>query len=123
MERSTWFSELHAAKDSDAELSNQRAEIGTLEAELEQADRANHLRLEKQTFDTTKSELGEAEVVLRQAEIELVEAQRQFDANRTDFDTKDTAYRTALIQSNQQANDYNAARPAGTRRTGRNPFS
>lgn len=110
MERSTWFSELHAAKDRDAELSNQHAEIRTLEAELEQADRANHLRLEKQTFDTTKSELGNAEVVLRQAETELVEAQRQFDANRTDFDTKDAAYRTALVQSNQQANDYNTAR-------------
>ena len=109
-ERVTWFSDLHSAKDRDEELSNQRAEITILEAELEQADRANRLRPERQAFDTSSSELSLAESALRHAETELIEAQRQYDENRTGFDTADATYRTALIQYNQQANDHNAAR-------------
>ena len=110
MERTTWFSELRAAEERNEELLNQQTEVAMLEAELEQANRANHLRPEKQAFDTTKSELREAEVALRQTEMELVDAQKQFDANRTDFDEKDNAYVTALVQYNREANDYNVAR-------------
>ena len=110
MERTTWFSELHAAREHNEELLNQQTEITMLEAELERSNRANHLRPERQAFDTAESELGIAETSFRQAEMELVDAQRQFNANRTDFDEKDIAYVTALVQYNQKANDYNAAK-------------
>ena len=109
-ERVTWFSQFHSAKDRDEELSNQQAEIATLEVELAQADRANHLRPEKQAFGTASAELRLAEAAFRQIETDLADAQRQFDANRSDFGERDNAYVTALVQSNQQANDYNTAR-------------
>ena len=110
MERATSFSNLNTAEARNEKLLNQQTEIVTLKTELELADRANHLRPERQAFDTAESELETAETSLRQAAIELAAAQRQFDANRTDFDERDNAYVTALVQYNQKANDYNAAR-------------
>ncbi len=110
MQRATLFSELHFAEERNEELSNQQTEIAALKTELEQADRANYLRPEKQTFDTAKAELGAAEVAFCQTETELADAQKQFDVNRTDFGEKDNAYIAALVQSNQQANDYDTAR-------------
>ena len=109
-ERATWFSELRAAGERSEELLNQQTEITTLTAELEQANRANHLRPEKQAFDTARSELGIAEEAFRQAETEFADAQRQFDANRTDLDKKEAAYVTELVQYNQKADGYNAAK-------------
>ena len=109
-ERTTLVSELHSAEERHEELLNQQTEIATLKTELERADRANHLRPEKQAFDTASSELRLVEATLRQTETELSDAQREFDANRTDFGEKDNTYVTALVQSNQQANDYNTAR-------------
>ena len=110
MERTTLFSDLGSAEERNEELSNQQMEISALKTELEQADRANHLRPEKQAFDTASSELRLVEAAFRQTETELGETQREFDANRTAFGEKDSAYVTALVQSNQQANDYNTAR-------------
>ena len=110
MERTTWFTELRAAREGNEELSNQQTDITTLKTELERADRANHLRPEKQAFDTAKSELETAEVALRQAKMEFTNAQKQFDADRTDFDEKAKAHLTALVQYKQQADDYNAAK-------------
>ena len=109
-ERGRWFSELHDARERSRELSNQQPEIATLEVELERANRANHLRPEKQAFDTAKSELGDAEAALSQVEMELADAQRRFDANRTDFEEANRVYEATSIQHNQQTNDYNAAR-------------
>ena len=57
MERTAWFSDLHSAEEHNEALLNQQTEIMTLKTELERADRANHLRPEKQAFDTAKSEL------------------------------------------------------------------
>ena len=110
MERATSFSQLSAAEEHNEELLKQQTEIAMLEAELEQANRANHLRPEKQAFDTTGLELKTADTSLRQAATKLADAQSQFNANRTDFDEKDNAYVTALVQHNQTANNYNAAR-------------
>ena len=110
MERTTWFSELRAAEERNEELLNQQTEVAMLEAELELANRANHLRPEKQAFDTTKSEFGSAGTALRQSEMEIVNTQRQFETNRTDFNEKDTAHRAALVQYNQKADNYKVAR-------------
>ena len=110
MERTAWFSELHEARERDRELANQQTEIETLKTELEQADRANHLRPEKQGFDTAKSELETAETGLRQVEMELAEAQKQSEANQTAFDEKDEAYQTAKTVSEQKTEAYRAAK-------------
>ena len=118
-DRAKWFSELHTAQDRSGELLNEQVDITALEAELEQANSANHLRPEKQAYDIAKSELGNAEETLRQAEMEFADAQRQFNANQTDFDEKDKVYLTALVQYNQKADDYNAAKLAVRQATDR----
>jgi len=110
VERTAWFSDLHLAEKRNEVLLNQQTEIATLKTELERADRANHLRPEKQAFDTAGLELKTAETSRRQAATELVDAQSQFDANQTDFDEKDNAYVTGLAQYNQTTDNYNAAK-------------
>ncbi len=109
-DRAKWFSELHTAQDRSGELLSEQVEITALEAELEQANSANHLRPEQQAHDLAKSELGNAEEALRQAEMGFAAAHGQFDANQTDSDEKDKVYLTALVQYNQKADDYNAAK-------------
>ena len=109
-DRAKSFSELHTAQERSRELLSEQMDITALEAELEQANRANHLRPEKQAYNIAESELDNAEEALRQAEMEFADATTQFDANQTDFDEKDKVYLTALVQSNQKADDYNAAR-------------
>ena len=110
MDRARSFSELHIAQERSEELLNEQMEITALEAELEQANRANQLRPEKQACDIAESELGNAEEALRQAEMEFANAQVQVNVNQSDFDEKDKVYRTALVQYSQRADDYNAAR-------------
>ena len=110
MERAASSSDLNAAEHRNEELLNRQTAIATLETELAIADRANHLRPERQAFHTAKSELETAEISFRQAATELANAQREFDANRTDLDARDNAYVTELVQYNQKANDYNAAK-------------
>ena len=110
MERTAWFSDLHSAEERDEALLNQQTEITTLKTELERADRANHLRPEKQAFDTAGLELKTAETSRRQAVTELADAQSQFDANRTDFDKKNEAYQTAEMVSDRKIEVYRAAK-------------
>ena len=110
MERTAWFSDLHSAEERNEALLNQRTEIMTLKAELERANRANHLRPEKQEFDAAQLELETAERILHQVEMELVHAQKQSEANQTAFDEKDNAYVAALAQYNQTTDNYNTAK-------------
>ena len=110
MDRTAWFSELHTAEERNEALLNQQTEIETLKTELEQADRANHLRPEKQGFDTAKSELEAAETGLRQVEMELAEAQKQSAANQTAFGEKDEVYQTAKMVSDRKSEAYKAAK-------------
>ena len=109
-ERTAWFSDLHNAKERNRELTDRHAEIAILRGELDRADSANHLRPEKQAFDTVKSELGDAEAALGQAETALINVQTQFNANRIDYDEKDTVYRDALVEYGQKSDDYAAAK-------------
>ena len=110
MDRTAWFSELHTAEERNEALLNQQTEIETLKTELERANRANHLRPEKQGFDTAKSELETAETGLRQVEMELAEAQKQSEANQNAFDEKDEAYQTAKMVSERKTEAYRAAK-------------
>ena len=110
MERTAWFSELHTAEERNEALLNQQTEIETLKTEFDRADHANHLRPEKQGFDTAKSELETAETGLRQVEIELADAQKQSEANQTAFDEKTEAYQTAKIVSERKTEAYRAAK-------------
>ncbi len=110
MDRARSFSELDTAQERSGELLNEQMEITALEAELEQANRANHLRPEKQAFDVAKSEVTNAEEALREAEMAFANAQTYAHVNQSDFDEKDKIYRTELVQSSRKTDDYNAAK-------------
>ena len=101
---------LQSSEKRQEALLNQQPMIEALEAERERANLANRLLLEKQAFDTAKSELRKAEVVLRQAKIEFADAQKQFEENQADFDEKDQAYQTAQTASEQKTETYREAK-------------
>ncbi len=110
MERTAWFSDLHLAEEHNEILLNQQTEIMTLKTELERADRANHLRPEKQGFDIAKSELEKADTALRQAKMELTEAQEQFDENQANSNEKDEAYQIEKAAGEQKTEAYREAK-------------
>ena len=101
---------LQSSEKRQEALLNQQPMIEALEAERERANLANRLLLEKQAFDTAKSELRKADAGLRQAETELAEAQKQFEENQADFDEKDQAYQTAQTASEQKTETYREAK-------------
>ena len=104
------FAELQTSEERRDELLNKQPMIEALEVERERADRANRLLPEKQAFDTSKSELEKTGEALRQAEIELAEAQKQFDKNQVDFDEKDEAYQIAKIRGEKKTEVYREAK-------------
>ena len=104
------FAELQTSEERQEVLLNKQPMIEALEVERERADRANRLLPEKQAFDTSKSELGKADAALRQAKIELTDAQKQFDDNQTDFDEKNEAYQIAKIAGEQKTEVYREAK-------------
>ena len=104
------FAELQTSEERRDELLNKQPMIEALEVEQERADRANRLLPEKQAFDTSKSELEKAGKALRQAEIELAEAQKQFDKNQVDFDEKDEAYQITKTVGERKTETYRKAK-------------
>ena len=104
------FTELQTSEERYAALLNQRPMIEALETEQERANRANRLLPEKQAFDKAKSELGTADAALRHAEIELAEAQKQFDKNQVDFDEKDEAYQITKASGEKKTEVYRNAK-------------
>ena len=104
------FAELQTSEERRDELLNKQPMIEALEVEQERADRANRLLLEKQAFDTSKSELEKTGEALRQAEIELTEAQKQFDKNQVDFDEKDGAYQITKTVGERKIETYREAK-------------
>ena len=104
------FAELQTSEERRDELLNKQPMIEALEVERDRADRANRLLPEKQAFDTSKSELEKTGEALRQAEIELAEAQKQFDKNQADFDEKDEAYQITKTVSERKTETYREAK-------------
>ena len=108
--RAEEFAELQASGERQEALLNQQPIIEALKVERERADRANRLLPEKQAFDIAKSELGKADAALRQAKMELTEAQEQFAETQADFDKKDKAYQTAKTTGDQETEMYREAK-------------
>ncbi|RKU05568.1 hypothetical protein C6502_21800 [Candidatus Poribacteria bacterium] len=104
------FAELQTSEERRDELLNKQPMIEALEVERERADRANRLLPEKQAFDTSKSELEKTGEALRQAKIELAEAQKQFDENQVDFGEKDEAYQITKTVGERKTETYREAK-------------
>ena len=103
------FAELQTSEERRDELLNKQPMIEALEVERERADRANRLLPEKQAFDTSKLELEKTGEALRQAEIELAEAQKRFDKNQVYFDEKDEAYQLTKTVGERKIETYREA--------------
>ena len=93
-ERKADFERLQSSKDHQDQLTDQQPEINALQTTLENANRADRLRPEKQTYDTAKSDLENAEKALDTATEEKTETEEQVKTDQTVYDEKEEAYQT-----------------------------
>ena len=104
------FEELQSSKERRAELLAQRPEIDALQAELENANRAQRLLPDKREFDTAQSEYDNYEEEFRNATIEKGNAEAQVEDHQTIYDKRETAYQTASEERDQKMPIYAAAK-------------
>ena len=104
------FEKLKVSEKRQKELSDKQPEIDTRQAEQENAERAERLRPEKQTFDTATSEFSSAEKALGVATTEKIEAEKQVETDQVDFDTKETAYQAASAERDRKGTVYTEAK-------------
>ena len=109
-EREKDYEKLQSSEERQEELTDQQPEIDALQTTLENANRAQRLLPEKQAYDTAKSELEEAEKVLRVATSEKTEAEGQVKTDRTIYDEKSAAYQTAANEHHQKLPIYTASK-------------
>ena len=93
-ERKADFERLQSSKDHQDQLTDQQPEIDALQTTLENANRADRLRPEKQTYDTAKSDLENAEKALDTATEEKTETETRVKTDQTVYDEKEEAYQT-----------------------------
>ena len=104
------FEELKSSKERQKELLDQQSEIDTRQTELENANRAQRLLLEKQAFDTAQSEFEKSEDALHVATTEKTGAKRQVEADQTVYDEKEAAYQAASTERDQKMPIFAAAK-------------
>ena len=104
------FEKLRSSTDRQNELTDQQPEIDTLQTTLENANRADRLRPEKQMSDTAKSDLENAKKALDTATIEKTEAAAQVKTNQTVYDEKEKAYQVAFAEHKQKTDVYTTAK-------------
>ena len=108
--RKAEFEKLQSAKQRQEELSDQQTEIDALESERALAEKAQRLLPEKQAFDNATAELEKATETLRIATTEKTEAEKQAEADQTDFEAKETAYQSASAERDRKVEAYTAAK-------------
>ena len=104
------FERLQSSEERQRELTDQQPGIEALQAEKENAERAERLRTEKQAFDNEKLDLEKAEKALHIATTEKTDAEEQVKVDQTDFDKKEGAYQTASTEHKQKTAIYTAAK-------------
>ena len=104
------YEKLQSSEKRQEELTNQQPEIDALQAELENAQRAERLRPEKQTYGAAESDLEKAEKVLDTATTEKTDAEDQVKTDQANFDEKEKAYQTASTEHKQRVDVYTNAK-------------
>ncbi|MYK20538.1 AAA family ATPase [Candidatus Poribacteria bacterium] len=89
------YEKLQSSEERQVELSGQQQGIDALQAELENAQRAERLRPEKQIYDAAKSDLQKAKEALDTATAEKTDAEKQVETDKANFDRKEEAYQIA----------------------------
>ena len=107
--RKEGFEKLQFSEKRQEELLTQQPAINALQAELENANRAQRLLSEKREFDNTKSELEKFEESLRVATTEKTAAESQVEDDQTTYEEKETAYQIASKERDQKIPVYTAA--------------
>ena len=110
VERKEDFERLQSSEKRQIELTNQQSEIDDLQAELENAQRAERLRPEKQAYSTAKSDFETAEKALDTATSEKKDAEEQVEIDQADFEEKVEAYQTAATEHTEKTAIYTAAK-------------
>ena len=110
VERKEDYEKLQSSEERWDELTHQQPEIEVLQAELENAQRAERLRPEKQTYDTAKSDLENAEKALHTATTGKTEAAAQVKADQTVYDEKEKARQTTSDEHAQKMPLYRNAK-------------
>ncbi len=110
VERREDYEKLQSSEKRWDELTNRQPEIEFLQAELENAQRAERLRSEKQMSDTAKSDLENAKKALDTATIEKTEAAAQVKTNQTVYDEKEKTYQVAFAEHKQKTDVYTTAK-------------
>lgn len=100
------YEKLQSSEENEKELINQQPVIDKLKSELEDAERANQLRAEKQVYDTAKLDKENATASLQKAETELADARKQVEINQTDYNQKDTTYLSASTERDRKMEVY-----------------
>ena len=104
------FETLQSSKKRQEALLAQQPEIDALQTELENANRAQRLLPEKQTFDNAKSALAEAKEAFHVATTEETKSDKQVKADQADFDKKEITYQIASDNHDQQMKIYTEAK-------------
>ena len=104
------FEKLQSSEKRQEELLAQQPEIEALQAELENATRAQHLLPEKREFDTAKLEIENATGALSSAKTEKTEAADQVEIAQIVYNEKETAFDAASAKCDAKIPVYTAAK-------------
>ena len=110
VERKEDYEKLQSSEERWDELTHQQSEIEILQAELENAQRAERLRPEKQTYDTAKSDLENAEKTFHTATVDKTEAAAQVKTDQTIYGEKEKVYQTTSDEHAQKMPLYRNAK-------------
>ena len=104
------YEKLRSSENRHEALLNEQQKINALQIELENAQRAERLRTEKQTYDTAKSDLEEAETTLNTTTTEKTDAENKVKADQADFDGKKAVYLAASTEHKRKTDVYRNAK-------------
>ncbi len=104
------FENLQSAEKGLKKLTDQQPMIDELKAELENAERANQLRAEKQSYETAMADHEDAETALKQADNERIDAQTQEETHKVEYNKKKDAFLKTSTNREQKQSVYTEAK-------------
>ena len=108
-ERRDNYNKLQTAVEREKELIENQPVIDNLKMELENGERANHLRAEKQLYDTAKTDSERDSQTFKQAEKEFSDVDKQVGIHQTEFKRKNKEYLEADDENNRKVSLYSNA--------------
>ncbi len=104
------FEKLQSSEKRQVERLTQQPEIDALQEELENANRAQRLLLEKQAFGTANSDLEDAEKAFRNAATEKTAAETQVETDQAAYDEKRAVCRAVFDDRDRKMPVYTDAK-------------